>query len=217
MNTQWFTVKKIRPQLWAIAEFNHFEKTVMFLMVGKTQAILFDTGMGVRSIHKVIRTITKLPIAVFLTHSHWDHVGGIVKTDTVYKSADFFDGQIFPLNDFSITIIKTPGHSPDSVSYLIKNKNWLFVGDTFYPGPLYAHFSDSNIEDYAQSLNKLVAITNNTTVILPGHNALTCDVALLTKASGLMKMAVRAKKFGAKELKGDGFSILLASDIIKLA
>ena len=75
MANHWFTIIKIRPHVYAFAEFGHFEKVISYLVVAKSQALLFDTGLGYRSIHKAIRTITKLPITVFLTHSHWDHVG----------------------------------------------------------------------------------------------------------------------------------------------
>ncbi len=38
--------------------------------------VLIDTGMGYASIKDVIRRITRLPVRVLLTHTHWDHIGG---------------------------------------------------------------------------------------------------------------------------------------------
>ena len=207
MKKQWFTVQKVRPQLYALAEFNHFEKVVSYLVVGKTQAVLFDTGMGYKDIHKVIRTITKFPVAVFLTHKHWDHIGGVRKTDTVHTWSR--DGQKMDIDGFTIQVIHTPGHTPDSVCYFLKDLNWLFVGDTLYPGPLYAHLPESDIAAYAQSLAKLCSFTNKKTLILPGHNAVYTGYTLLKNAATLMKQAIHAKKAGTKEIKGDGFSVLL--------
>jgi len=208
MKKQWFTVKQIRPQLWAIAEFQHVEKTVMYFVLGKSHTLLFDSGMGMRSIHRVIRKITKLPIAIILTHSHWDHVGGILSSDTVYQWKDFTDGQEIVVDDMVISVIHTPGHTPDSVCYFIKGRNWLFTGDTLYPGPLYAHLPESNIHDYANSLQKLCAIVNDQTLIFPGHNAIQCDYPLLVRASQLMG------QIEEKQLQGDGFSILLPESLL---
>ncbi len=209
MKKQWFTIKQVRPRLYAIAEFNHFEKVVSYLVVGKAQALLFDTGMGHRSIHKVIKGITKFPVTVLLTHFHWDHVGGVQKTDTVFSSKNMKDGQVLKIDKFAIQIIYTPGHTPDSACYFIKNVNWLFAGDTLYPGPLYAHLPESNISAYATSLARLCSLADKKTLILPGHNAIYTDYTLLENAATLMKQAVHTKQAGTKEIKGNKFSILL--------
>ncbi len=226
MKKQWFTVKKIRPQLYALAEFGHFEKVVSYLVVGKTEAFLVDTGMGYTDIHKAIKAITKLPVTVLLTHAHWDHIGGVKKADRVYVFDHPFekksitqlhnnyvsvqDRQILKIGNYTVKVIHTPGHSPGSTCYFIKNLNWLFVGDTLYPGPLYAHLPESDLYAYTKSLARLCLVANNQTLILPGHNKLHCSYALLKKAAVLMKKAVRTKKMGISELKGDGFSILLS-------
>lgn len=81
--TNWFTIKRVHPQVFSIAEFHHFEKVVSYLFVGKTEAVLFDTGMGYADIKLAIRSITHLPVRVFLTHAHWDHIGGINQFNSV--------------------------------------------------------------------------------------------------------------------------------------
>lgn len=209
MKQQWFMIKQIRPHVYAIAEFRHFQKTVMYLVVLKNNAILFDTGMGKRSIHKVIQTITKLPIIVFLTHSHWDHIGGLLKSDAVYSFANVKDRQKIIIDSIPIQLISTPGHTPDSVCYYLPTFKILILGDTFYPGPLYAHMPESNIQDYAWSLSLIGRIASVKTLLLPGHNAITCDYLMIKKAAALMKKVAMTTKSGLHEVKGDGFSILL--------
>ncbi len=76
-NNHWFTVKRVHPQVYALGEFSHWEKVVSYLFLGKTKAVLFDTGMGFGNILETVKNITKLPIFVLLTHAHWDHIGGI--------------------------------------------------------------------------------------------------------------------------------------------
>lgn len=73
---QWFTVTEIDAQSYAISEWGHWEKVHSFLLVGKDEALLIDTGMGIGSILDVVRSITALPITVCTTHIHTDHIGG---------------------------------------------------------------------------------------------------------------------------------------------
>jgi len=205
----WFTIIRITPHVYAFAEFEHFEKVISYLVVGQTRAILFDTGLGHRSIHKAIKRITKLPAVVCLTHSHWDHVGGLLKSDILYSFANMKDRQIITIDGISIQLIATPGHTPDSVCYYLPNQNILLLGDTFYPGPLYAHMPESNIGDYARSLSLIVKEFGPKTLFLPGHNAIECEYAKLKEAAILMKKVVKSRKSGIREIKGNGFSILL--------
>lgn len=77
MKQHWFTIQHVDTQVYAIAEFHHFEKVISYLVLGNTQAILIDTGMGYESIADVVKHITRLPVRVLLTHTHWDHIGGV--------------------------------------------------------------------------------------------------------------------------------------------
>ena len=49
----------------------------MYLVEGARSAALLDTGIGIGELAPVIREITSLPVTVYLTHGHVDHVGGI--------------------------------------------------------------------------------------------------------------------------------------------
>jgi glyoxylase-like metal-dependent hydrolase (beta-lactamase superfamily II) len=73
---EWFTVDKIATDTFAISEYQHWEETHCYLLLGTKCAILIDTGLGVSNIQDVVRTLTKLPIVVATTHVHWDHIGG---------------------------------------------------------------------------------------------------------------------------------------------
>src|SRR6476469_4887802 len=73
---KWFEVYRIRPGLFAIYEPHQAEETISYLIVGTKQALLFDTGMGIADIHKVVRQLTSRPVVVLNSHTHNDHVGG---------------------------------------------------------------------------------------------------------------------------------------------
>src|SRR5262245_43945149 len=74
-NETWFEVYKVAPQTFAIYEPHQSEETISYLIVGDKQAVLFDTGMGIGNLQKVVRQLTSRPIVVLKSHTHDDHVG----------------------------------------------------------------------------------------------------------------------------------------------
>jgi len=71
----WFEVYKVAPATFAIYEPHQSEETIAYLIVGTKQAVLFDTGMGIADIQKVVRRLTSRPVVVMNSHTHDDHVG----------------------------------------------------------------------------------------------------------------------------------------------
>ena len=72
----WFTIEEIDTQTFAISEYQHYEETHCYLLCGQNKAALIDTGLGVSNIKCVVNHLTTLPVTVFTTHVHWDHIGG---------------------------------------------------------------------------------------------------------------------------------------------
>ena len=75
MPDPWFEVYRVAPQVFAIYEPHQSEETISYLIVGTKRALLFDTGMGISDLQKVVAQLTPLPIAVLNSHTHNDHVG----------------------------------------------------------------------------------------------------------------------------------------------
>ena len=71
----WFEVYKVAPQTFAIYEPHQSEETIAYLIVGTKQAVLFDTGMGIANIQKIVHELTSRPVVVLNSHTHDDHVG----------------------------------------------------------------------------------------------------------------------------------------------
>ncbi len=80
----WFEVYKPASNVFAIYEPHQAEETIAYLIVGRKQALLFDTGMGISDIKRVTAELTKLPIIVLNSHTHDDHVGDNWEFDNVY-------------------------------------------------------------------------------------------------------------------------------------
>ena len=74
-------VMEIDENTYAI---NEFGLDTMFIIVGKSSALVIDTGMGCFDFKALIESITDLPYKVVLTHGHLDHLGGIDQFTEVY-------------------------------------------------------------------------------------------------------------------------------------
>jgi glyoxylase-like metal-dependent hydrolase (beta-lactamase superfamily II) len=72
----WFEIYKVGPRTFAIYEPHQSEETISYLIAGQKQALLFDTGMGIGNIKRVVSRLTSLPVVVLNSHTHDDHVGG---------------------------------------------------------------------------------------------------------------------------------------------
>lgn len=59
---------------------------LMYLVEGVKKAILIDTGIGEGNLRSFVKTMTRKPITVILTHGHLDHAMGINGFDQVYLS-----------------------------------------------------------------------------------------------------------------------------------
>ena len=55
----------------------------------------------------------------------------------------------------ALTVLHTPGHTPDSSCLLDERAPPLLGGDTVNTGPMYAHQVDSNVDDFAASTARL--------------------------------------------------------------
>jgi len=71
----WFEVYKVAPGVFAIYEPHQFEEVISYLILGDKRALLFDTGLGIGDIKRVVDSLTSLPIVVLNSHTHNDHVG----------------------------------------------------------------------------------------------------------------------------------------------
>ncbi len=134
---------------------------------------------------------------IFLTHFHADFVSGqydlaqktgakIVFGPNATAEYDFHvgtDGEVFPLGDGKITLLHTPGHTMESSSYLITEKDgstpYVLTGDCLFIGdvgrPDLAVKSDLTQADLAGHLfdslrNKIMTLPDDI-IVYPNHGA----------------------------------------------
>jgi len=135
---------------------------------------------------------------IFETHFHADFVSGHVtlaektgaeiiygpNASTNFKSIIAKDGQVFQVGDITITALHTPGHTMESTTYLLKDKNGkdhaIFSGDTLFLGDvgrpdLAQKMGALTIDDLAGFLfdslrNKIMPLANDV-IVYPAHGA----------------------------------------------
>ncbi len=135
---------------------------------------------------------------IFETHFHADFVSGHVtlaeKTgapiiygptaETKFKSYIAADGEVFKLGEITITVLHTPGHTLESVCYLLKDKNGkdyaLFSGDTLFLGDVgrpdlaqkIANMTQEQLAGilYDSLRNKIMTLADDV-IVYPAHGA----------------------------------------------
>jgi glyoxylase-like metal-dependent hydrolase (beta-lactamase superfamily II) len=80
------------------------------------------------------------------------------------------DGERIGLGGRDLTVLYTPGHSPDSICLLDERAGLLFAGDTLITGDFWAHTPDAEIEVFAATLRKLAdELAGQLSAIYPAH------------------------------------------------
>lgn len=86
----WFHVYRVDPGVFALYEPYNFQEVISWLVVGADRALLFDTGMGMSRISGVVRELTRLPVTVVNSHTHYDHVGGNAEFGDIRGMANWY-------------------------------------------------------------------------------------------------------------------------------
>ncbi len=125
------------------------------------EVIVIDPAFEIDQIQQNINTLGARPIAVLITHSHFDHVMKVKKFLRIYNvplmyskrdykngmsplvEADRWlnEGDTIKVGELTIHVLETPGHSPGSLSYYCKDvkefdekkvDGLIFTGDLLF-------------------------------------------------------------------------------------
>lgn len=112
----WFTIEKIDECTYAISEYKHWEETHSYLLIGNGESLLIDSGMGIGNILNEVNKLTKNPVTVVSTHTHWDHIGGHKLFDHFFVHEDeeiWINGAFpLPLDYIKTLVIEEPCEIP---------------------------------------------------------------------------------------------------------
>jgi glyoxylase-like metal-dependent hydrolase (beta-lactamase superfamily II) len=79
----WFTTQKLNDQLYLITEPHYYwwSRPNLWLIKGRDQDLLIDTGLGVSSLRQHIASLIDKPLLAIASHIHFDHSGGMYEFD----------------------------------------------------------------------------------------------------------------------------------------
>ena len=176
-------ISQLEDHVWVIET---TDKTSMYIIEGTAKAMLIDTGTKCDKLDEVVRTITKKPLYVLITHAHGDHAGNIQyfpeiylhPADTVllnksYKGVIHFvkDGDKFDLGGKTIEVSHMPAHTPGSIVLLDKKAGSCYSGDAFGSGQVWLQLRPfATMKTYINSCKKMEKLmAEGITKIYCGH------------------------------------------------
>jgi len=146
---------------------------------GSDEMVVVDPGPEDDEHVELVAGLGKIPLAL-ISHKHEDHTGGIDKlverTGAVVRSVGsgflrglggpLIDGEVIDAAGLRITVMATPGHTADSVSFLLDDA--VLTADTVLGrGTTVIDKEDGSLREYLESLQRLRGIGHRT--VLPGH------------------------------------------------
>jgi glyoxylase-like metal-dependent hydrolase (beta-lactamase superfamily II) len=138
-------------------------------------------------------------LEVLLTHGHLDHSEGAVRfaemcgpgvgvraLDPAYRlgSEGLGEGDVVTAGDLVVRVIGTPGHTSDSLSFLVPADASVLTGDTVLGrGTTVVAHPDGVLAAYLDSLDRLrdLAEAGAVASILPGHGPVLPDAATVLR------------------------------------
>lgn len=142
-----------------------------YLLIHGDSCLVVDPGDDYEKIRKFLKNYQVL--GVLITHHHFDHVGALEPLLEEYHASIYDINSIekkeYSLGPFHFQIVKNPGHSKDSVRFVFKKEQVMFVGDfVFYHSIGRTDLPGGNPKEMVESLNQLKVETENYT-LYPGH------------------------------------------------
>lgn len=123
------------------------------------------------------------------------------------------DGTVLDLGNRAVEVLHIPGHSPDSIALYDRANAQLYVGDTFYLAPLYAHLDGSDLAQYTITARRLAKLAPNLKDVMTAHNVPIVSPDYLIDMDKAFTAIERGeaefkKSDGALEYEFGGFSVI---------
>ncbi|BBY58055.1 MBL fold metallo-hydrolase [Mycolicibacterium sarraceniae] len=157
---------------------------------GSAEMVIVDPGPDDDEHIGRLAELGKIPL-VLLSHKHEDHTGGIDTivelTGAVVRSVGsgflrglggpLTDGEVIDAAGLRITVMATPGHTADSLSFLVDDA--VLTADTVLGrGTTVIDDEDGSLTQYLDSLRRLHGLGRRT--VLPGHGPDLDDLEAVT-------------------------------------
>lgn len=153
----------------------------VYLVIGSRRAAMFDFSNPSSYseadviLYSIVKLLSKgLPLSVFATHNHFDHLGLTQRfvrdseIDVYMPEGDFASYNVFPkqrttllkggeiinLGDLCIKSFHLPGHTIGSMMYVVENMNIVLSGDALGSGKFLWIFYKRGLNDFISNATK---------------------------------------------------------------
>lgn len=192
---------QINSNTWSIEDgFVRF-----FLLVGEEKAAMIDSGVNSPNALEIAQKLTNNPIMLVNTHGDGDHTSGTNAFDEIYMHSldydycevglrfantslvELNDGDIIDLGNRPIKVVHIPGHTRGSLAFIDIINRVLYAGDSVQKGHIYMFGDKRNIEEYENSLNKLISLRDEYDYIYASHDELCLNRDYVEKVKNAWK------------------------------
>ena len=158
---------------------------------GGGRSVVVDPGPPDPAHLDAVRAVAGDVAVVLLTHHHLDHseaarefaesVGcGVRALDPAYRlgTEGLGEGDVVAVDGLEVHVVATPGHTADSLSFLLPAEQVVLTGDTVLGrGTTVVAHPDGRLGAYLDSLDRLHALAEarELTAIWPGHGPVLPD------------------------------------------
>lgn len=150
-----------------------------------SRSIVIDPGPSIESHLDAIDAVAGDVAAVLLTHHHADHSEaareyaerhgcGVRALDPAYRlgSEGLGEGDVVEVAGLEVHVVATPGHTADSLSFVVPSDRAVLTGDTVLGrGTTVVAHPDGHLGAYLSSLERLRSLCGEQgiTTVWPGH------------------------------------------------
>ena len=158
---------------------------------GARRSVVLDPGPSLVGHLEAVAEAAGDVAVVLLTHHHADHAeaarefaervgAGVRALDPAYRlgSEGLADGDVVDVDGLEVRVVGTPGHTGDSLSFLLPADGAVLTGDTVLGrGTTVVAHPDGRLGAYLDSLDRLHALAeaHEATSIWPGHGPVIPD------------------------------------------
>ena len=190
-NYAWNTAE-IKDENLTIIQVRRVAKGCLSYMIGsENEAIVVDASLDPEVYIDLAKRHNWTIRYVMDTHIHADYISRTIElakstnavhlfnenAEVAYDFTPLSDRDMVPFGNSNLTAVFTPGHTPESISYLV-NDQYLLTGDTLFTDGVGRPDLKANADQALQkagqlftSLEKILSLSSQDLLILPAHTS----------------------------------------------